>query len=491
MPLLDKKFNILTNFWLFVDMPSGGASTTLTAAALKNATTLAVTSGTGIANGDDLRVGTGETMELVRVTAGGGTASLTLAKPLKYDHANGEAVVEQAALNLGVPEADGVRFRFNGETTDVFSAVSRLAYGVLTGYVDIGLSWRWPGVTVDALAMAFGIPRANVIGDGTAAVQSGTAGPRLFTTDGVQFSAITNVNAVLTGTLMDGANFKLDAYNITFDPTAVSLTLARGQLSTTPARALASGAAADFTNAVFTPANPINTFAASKGDLFDQITAVYSLADSGTANTTASQVNAGAYTIPLTLATGFAANDIVKIGVGDLAEYHYVHSITTNTLNLRTQVLRQHASGVAVVKQTPTALGIAQGGFTIATAGSVETMRSELSRVSLGYRAQNVAVTFSFSLDAIRPESFYLAMGIAASEYNVGGSLVLPMNNNIGRSSVVPLYFVGLTQGGKTISMLGWNGAAQINGETQFTQAATALIPVAYKPNGMNVWVNS
>lgn len=490
MPILDKKFNILTNLFVFADMTTGHLNTTLAAARAKNDTTLTLASGTNSSDGDDLRIGTGETMELVRIASGGGTTSVTLTKPLKFDHANGEPVVEQQAFNLGTPEADGFRFRYNGETTDVFNAVSRLAYGVLTGYVDLGGAWRWPTVTVDAIATALGIPRANILGDGTAAVQTGTVGPRLFTTDGALFGTATNVNVVATGTLQDGSHFKLDLYNCTFDPTAFTITFARGQLATVPVRCLASSAAADFTNSAFTPKTLVNTFAASKADIFSEITGVFSLAD-GTSNTTNGTTNAGAYSIVLNSATGFAPNDIVRIGVGDLAEYHYVHSITTNTLNLRTQILRAHANGVSVAKQTQTSLGVAMGGFTMACAGSVETQRSELFRVSLGYRPQNVAMNFTFNVDAIRPENLYLALGITATEYGQGaGSLVLPMNGNIAKANTATLYFVGLTQGGKTINAIGWNGAAQIGGETQFTQAATAMIPIAYKPNGLNVWVN-
>lgn len=488
MPLLDKKFNILTALYLFVDKTTGHLSTTLGAAAAAGTNTLTVAAGTNSLNGDDIRVGTGETMELCRIASGGGTTSLVLVDNLKYDHASGEAVVEQEALNLGVPEADGVRFNFNGESTDVFSAVSRLAFGVVNGYVNLGLSWRFPFLTVDALAMAYGIPRAKVIGNGTLAVQSGTAGPRLFTTDGVTFGAIQNVNAVFTGLLNDGSNFRIECYNVTYDPTAVSLTIARGALTTLPARALCSGAAANFAASAFVPATIVNTYAGSKADMVQEITAVDLLTNSGTATTTSGTVAADAYVIPVTSATGIVDGDIVSIGVGDLREYHRVHTVSGNNLNLRTQVLRAHASGVAVVKQTRTSLNVAQGGFTLATTGSVETQRSEYSRVSLGYRPQNVAVTLGCNLDAIKPESFYTALGIPASAY-VGN--VLPINNNIGKASEASFYITGLTNGQKVFNILGWNGAAQIGGETQFTQAATALLPLLYKPNGFSVWMHA
>ncbi len=487
MPVLDQKFDILTNLHVFTDVLTGGLNTTLGAAALKGATALTLASGTNSANGDDIRIGTGETMELARIATGGGTTSIVLEKELKFDHLNGEAVVEQQANSFGTPEADGFRFSFGAETLDVFSAVARLAYGTLTGYVDIGASWRYPTITVDSIALSLGIPRANVIGNGTAAAQTGTVGPRLFTTDGVAFGGLTNVNVVITGLKKNGSHFRLDLYNASFDPTALNLTLARGALTTVPVRMLASSAAAVFTNAAFVPATPVLTYGASKGEMFSEITKVATLTDSGTATTLATGIAAGVYEIPATLATGIVAGDYVRLGAGDLAEFHLVHAISTNTLVLRTQVLRNHLAAVPIVRQTVTDYNVALGGFTMVASGTVDIERSELFRTSLAYVARNVALTLGFNLDAIKPESFYLALGIPASELV---SDVLPLGGKIASAAAATLLFRGLTQGGRQISAIGWNGSVVVGGETQFTQAATALLPISYKPNGLNMWEN-
>lgn len=487
MGVLDKTFDTLTGLHIMLDSPSGGGSTTLSAVAAAGATSFGLTAATNFAIGDDIRVGSGETQELVRISNLVST-TVTPAKPLKFDHADGEAVVEQSALNIGVPEADGFKVNLGSESTDVFSATQRLAYGVLNGYADLGASWRFPVVTTDVLAFAFGIPRANVIGSGTAAAQTGTAGPRLFTTDGTLFGALNGANLVATGVLSDGSHVKVELYSLSLDPTAVTTTFSRGQLATVPVKLLAASGAYDFTNAAFTPANSVITYASSKADIFSEIVSVSTLTDSGTSNTTSGTTAAGAYTIVLTSASGFTANSWVKIGTGDLAEWHLIHDITSNTLNLRTQVLRAHAGSTSVVQQTVTQIAGVTGGFTLGASGSVTPQRSEIYRTSMKYKIGNVAVAMTFKANNIKAEVLYLALGIPSSVY---ANSVLPLGAAIGSAGASTLLFKGLTQGGKSFTACGWNGAAQIGGEITFSQAAAAEVPLSFKPSVLQVFTNA
>lgn len=486
MGVLDKKFQTHLGLFLFIDTPSGGGSTTLSASAAAGATTLSLTSAANFAIGDDIRVGTGETMELVRIS-NLVTTTVTTAKPTKFAHASAEAVVEQSHLNIGVPEADGLRLNINGESTDVFSSIQRLAYGIVNGFVDLGATFRFPVVTADVIAFALGIPRANVIGDGTAVQQTGTVGPRMFTTDGTLFGGLTNVNLVSTGQMQDGSYLKVDLYNITFDPTSLSVQFARGQLSTVPVKVMASSGAYDFTNTAWTPANTFSTNASSKADIFSEIVQASVLTDSGTSNTTSGVTAAGAYVIALTSATGFTANSWVKIGTGDAAEYHLIHAVATNNLNLRTQVLRAFAATAPVVQQTVTSLGVAVGGFTLGMSGSVETQRAETYKTSLGYRVLNCAATLSWNVDSLSQVAVYTALGIPAADV---ANNVVPLGARILANAAATILFTGLTQGGRTVTICGWNGAAQVGGETQFSTQATASIPMSFKPNGLQVLVN-
>ena len=149
MGQLDKTFDTLTGLHLMMDHASGG-NTTLTAVAAKGASTVNVTAATSFAVGDDIRIGSGETMEMARI---GGIASLefTLEKPLLFDHDDTEAVVEMASISLGAPEADGVKITIPAEANDVFSAIQRSAYGTMIGYVDLGILWRFMAITADIL----------------------------------------------------------------------------------------------------------------------------------------------------------------------------------------------------------------------------------------------------------------------------------------------------------------------------------------------------
>ena len=73
-----------------------GASTTLAAAVNPGATSITVSSATGIANGEILRIGTSQNMEFVKVSDISGAPTLTIDSDTKinYRHESGEAVVE-------------------------------------------------------------------------------------------------------------------------------------------------------------------------------------------------------------------------------------------------------------------------------------------------------------------------------------------------------------------------------------------------------------
>lgn len=482
MGALDKTFDTLTGLHLMMDMPSGGGNTTLSALAAKGATSFGLTAATNFAIGDDIRVGSGETLEIVRISNLVST-TVTPAKPLKFDHASGEAVVEQASISLGVPEADGVKLNIPAELQDRFSAIQRSAYGTLVGYVDLGISWQFMAVTADVFAYALGLPRSSILGDGTAAIQTGTVGPRLFTTDGLTVGALANTSVIATGTLQDGSYVRAEMYNVSFDPTGLSTTFSRGQPANVPVKLLASSGAFDFTNAAYTPANVITTFASSNADLFSEITNVAVLTDSGTATTLTSGASAGAFSVDVTSASGFTANGWVRIG----REWHLIHSVVSNTLNFRTQIKDAQANGSAIVFQTVTQVAGLTGGFTLSYSGTVTQQRSEYSRTTLRSRVSNAAPLFTFKTNALKPELLQLALGIPASAY---ANNVLPLGGSIASSLRATLLFTGLTQGGKNITMCGWDGAAQVNTELNMTQAAELQATIAYKPTVFQLFVN-
>jgi hypothetical protein len=94
------------NIYACSPVTATATATTTTAAASSGATTLAVTSGTGIANGAYIQVGAGNAAEITTVTSGGGTASLTV-PALAYDHASGAAVTVVTPQLTSVSTANG------------------------------------------------------------------------------------------------------------------------------------------------------------------------------------------------------------------------------------------------------------------------------------------------------------------------------------------------------------------------------------------------
>jgi hypothetical protein len=72
-------------------------SATTTAPANSAATSLPVTSGSGLVNGSQIQVGSGSAAENVTVVSGGGTTTLTITA-LNYDHKSGATVTLLSAV---------------------------------------------------------------------------------------------------------------------------------------------------------------------------------------------------------------------------------------------------------------------------------------------------------------------------------------------------------------------------------------------------------
>lgn len=107
--------------------------TTVASDAVAGATNITVASGTGIANGNPVFIGYGATAEVNRVVSGGGTTTLSLAKPLRFTQTAGRPVIMGGV---------GVSFGTNTYTIP-FDAChfEQLRYGVIGDAVN-GLSMR-------------------------------------------------------------------------------------------------------------------------------------------------------------------------------------------------------------------------------------------------------------------------------------------------------------------------------------------------------------
>lgn len=133
-----------------------GALTDLDGATLAGATSIVVTSGTGIANGEVIQIGAAGSREFRTVASGGGTTTLVLNVALTSAHADAEPVQEVVSSTLaadapagstnlkmtavtGLVVGDYLRFGYPGE-----QEVRRLTFVGTTGSGGTGVSFDVP-----------------------------------------------------------------------------------------------------------------------------------------------------------------------------------------------------------------------------------------------------------------------------------------------------------------------------------------------------------
>lgn len=210
-------------------------STTLTAAAAAGAGSLTVAAITNFAVGQNIRVGSGETAELVRVHPSTAPATLTItldpATPLQFAHASAEAVVQQALTDPGHLDDAGVVVSYKGGLEDVNSAVQRMLFGQLSGYLDIGLSFGLLGYNVENFALAMGMLESRVLGAGT------TAQPRVLRIDTARCGEQLDAGWMFTGARKDGKTVRLTAMGCEMDLSGFSFQLQRGSKLALPVKA--------------------------------------------------------------------------------------------------------------------------------------------------------------------------------------------------------------------------------------------------------------
>lgn len=461
---------------LLVRDQTGGAATTLGAAAAAGQKVLTVPSTTSVANGDTVRVGSGETMELGVVASFVANTSITLADNLTYDHAVGEAVVEQTAYDVGAIAEGGVTVNGAAQTTDVGVATQRLAYTTLNGYTDLTAQFALPTITPENLAIALGIAFSKITGAGTA------ASPYQLATDGSEFCGEQNQSLIAIGIAMDGSVLRVELWGVDADYTGLSLQLSRGQLASVPVKLVASAGGVVTTNASAYVANTAKTPA--KGKVFDALSEVGLFTD-GTAGTLNANAAAAATTMSTATNLGVAAGDWVRVGAGNTVEFHRVDSVTgagPYNIALRTPLYRAHANGEAIAKQVLVPFAApSQDGVTLEVSGSVEMIRTAVRRLTAGLKPGAATTTLRFGVIDFLLANFARALGIPQAKI-VGGRLPLT-GDTIATDTVQGAYVRGLTQDGWTCWVNVWGCAQDIsNFAAQLTNTGTPALPIALKP---------
>lgn len=461
------------------DKPSGESSTLAVADVAKGASDIEVASIGSIIDGMTLRLGSGELNELVVVSGAPASNVITLEATTLFAHVIGEVVVEQEAHKLQEPTDAGVRIGWQGETVDAFVATQRLVYATLNGYVASRLSFELPGSSLYNFCVAMGADFTTVNGSGT------SAAPREFTFDGNEFGGEANQTLVVIGTTLDGSYRRVELYGADYDYSGISLALARGQLTPMPIVATGHATAIYTTNASWI-ADAVTTYTAAKGHMFDALTSAGVMVDTsgGASETVVSGGSAGTNTVTVSSGTSFTAGDWVRFGTGSVVEFHQIESIATDALTMRSKFKKSQVAGVAAVESTPTPFaGVGQAGATLAIGGSVEQLRSAISRTSIGTRPGRAEATIGIPVQELSLASFAYVLGIAQGE--VANNRLPVTGANLGAVSLDGVYLEGTYLDGSTFRVTGWGCSSDLsNIETLFANSGDpSVLPMLVKPS--------
>ena len=189
----------------------------------------------------------------------------------------------------------------------------------------------------------------------------------------------------------------------------------------------------------------VQTYRATKGKTFKELTALGVVGDAPVASTTvATAAAAGATTLILVDASTIAANDWVVVGVEDQLEVHWVLSKATNTLTLRTPLLRAQAIGVRVIKALRTPFGaVAQGGATFTVGGSTAPLIVENRVLPVGMQPQNAQASMTYNVMDLNLSAIARALGIPQSAISSNGLL---LSESLLSANIAAVYFEGVTQ---------------------------------------------
>lgn len=473
----------LTSALLTRDL-AGGGSTVLLAAAAKGASIISLTSGTNFAVGDTVRLGTGSQTELVLLVAGQVTPLFATSEPIVRDHAIGEPVVEQAAYDLGDITDAGVDATVSRQTSDVNVATRRLVYTILLGYGDLEAGFTLPGLTLENIAFALGMPLGSVTGTGAT-----SALPKHIVTAFDDIQGEQNVSMIFTGVNMDGTPIRIELWGAEPDFTGLSINLRRGALAGVPVRFIATAGGRVSNNASAYVAN--TTFRPSKGKVFDSLTEVGYFAtgatQGGTPGSTTVAAPAGGSNLKgqkvltVAAAANFVANDWIKIGAADTSEFHRIASVAGADLTLATRLLRDHLTvGETVLEQTLVPFAnIHPDGVTLAVGGSTDRLREATRVLPIGARPVSAKASLAFGIMDYIVSAIARAVGKDPAAI-VGNTFAL--DETIGTNQTDGVYARGLLQDGSTAWVVMWGCSQDV------ARAAISLVSSG-QPSVPTTWV--
>ena len=236
MPRLNHKgemWSHLDQVDIIRDQPSTPGSTTVDTIASAGDTTIGVAAITNFTDGDLVRIGVRDTLEINQIE-GAPNTTMPLRFPLMYAHAVGDVFVEQLASDLGNIADAGVRISFSGDHNPVTAATKRLTTAYLTGHAEIMAEFELLGYALENWAVALGMPESSVVGSGS------SAAPYTIPITADDFNTENDLSYRFTGARKDASIVLVDIMACEVDFSAVQNALQRGQPAPIPVRAKAT-----------------------------------------------------------------------------------------------------------------------------------------------------------------------------------------------------------------------------------------------------------
>lgn len=437
----DNLIKQLTAAWVFRDKPSG-ASTQLASAAAAGDTTVTVDADDNFADGDPIRIGT----ELNFVSGTPASEVVTLARALTNAWPVDTAVVQYAAYRQGQVLSDGATWSITAPTTDVLTAMQRIAFAKLSGAKTARIGWPSPNVTPHHLVFALGMNLSRVTGSGT------SSSPRVLQTDGSEFGEARNMAYVVQAETFDGSNLFIEFWGASAVLDNISLPLSRGQVVQLPyAAAPTAGGMFETTDHDFTEDL---TYQAAPGKVWDALSAVGLFVDTVTTTTLNGALSAGDTSITLTSAASFADEDWVKISGTGGVQYVQVTGKSTNTFTTKQPIYRAVATGATVTKVTATPFAATgPSGVTLNFGVTSQDITDATKALPIETRIGAAALSFAVGVTDISLANIAHALGIPASE--IASSARLPIKTDtLGTQGIDGAYLTGTTKDGSTTMVI-------------------------------------
>jgi hypothetical protein len=452
----------------------GGLNTTVAAAGAVGDTTVTPGAVTAVAAGKSYVYDDGEVLERVEV-ASLADGVITLVKPLLRPHAAGVKFREQTGYSLGDSKG-AITPTQTIENTDVQSSMRRLVFQRIQGYQTFPIDLTVFGTSLYNIAHALGIPFTRIAGDGT-----DISTPLVLTTDFTDVDTENDVCLVNTYVLQDGTIKTQEFWGVYPDYTSFAVQLATGQDGAVPMKLAVYGMGVEQDGAPTFTADTSKT--ATKGKVFAELSKVglYVANQSPHATTVADDADAGATTLDLTSGTGYAANDWILVGTPDAGEIHWVDSVDTNALTLRTPLLNPQLAGVAVSRLSELLFAaITKDGAKLAVGGQTSPIQSGLRRLPLGSFPGFVDVSLTLALLELTLANRAYGLGIDQGEI---ANARLVLSEKIGLATIVGAFCEGVLKDGTVNRFNFWNPVQDLsNVATAFGDPNGASIPFVAKP---------